>query len=635
MCGIAGFLIHKNKGRVEIPVLDSMLDRIAHRGPDDRGTWMHGPVGLGHVRLSLLDLSGRGHQPTVTTDGTGVIAYNGEVYNFRELRSRLEKAGARFNSNTDTEVVLYALHLWGPEQAVMQFNGMFAFAYYDLREQILWLGRDRLGIKPLFIAHSGASLVFASEIKALLAHPEVACRPDMHALITQILYEKLDGSWTPFDGIESLLPGSLLKITDTESTITYFDLLRDIDPQRILDGQSLNFPSALRRFEQHFDASVGRHLICDAPLATLCSGGLDSSLVTAVAKDHKPDIVAYVADVAGMQGEELKRASSVCGHLGIELRPVTVDLESYYRLWPQAICANDQPNYFAQNVAALAVAEAMHSDGFKAVLAGDGADELFGGYSWYVDVYRMWRRRRLHAAWIQDNALFRLLGRLNPLLAPLNIAALSERPFAHLNHPGESGIVGPKICAIDGAKRHLREAALFRRLESLPLHEERAFLARSFEDIYVHLAEMLRANDRMAMRHSIEVRVPFIENELIDYGLHLPCRLKYHRGVTKRLVNALALKRLPEEIVRLPKIGFHAPGHLWQGMSGFLRGGRLAELLKWRDADQDDILQMIRKHPRLLHRMLSTEIWVRITLDGESPLLLGESMLRYRQQQGP
>lgn len=632
MCGIAGLLNHQ--GRAEIAVVNSMLDRIAHRGPDDRGTWVHGPVGLGHVRLSLLDLSERGHQPTVTSDGQGVIVYNGEVYNFGELRSRLEKTGIGFKSNTDTEVVLNALHLWGPEQAVMQFNGMFAFAYYDLRNRTLWLGRDRLGIKPLFIARTSTSLVFGSEIKALLSHPEVACRPDMHALITQIIYERLDGTWTPFEKIESISPGTLLKISATEETITYFDVLRDINPQRILDGQGMDFPIALQRFEQHFNSSVRQHLICDAPLATLCSGGLDSSLVTAVAKDHKPDIVAYVADVAGMQGEEVRRASSVCDHLGVELRRVPVDLATYYRLWPQAICANDQPNYFAQNIAAMAVAEAMRGDGFKAVLAGDGADELFGGYSWYVDVYKMWRRRRLHAAWIRDNALFRLLGRFNPLLAPLNLEALSERPFAHLNQPGESGIAGPKICVIDGAKRHLREAALFRRLESLPLHEERAFLARSYEDIYVHLAEMLRTNDRMAMWHSIEVRVPFIENELIDHGLHLPCRIKYHRGVTKRLINALALKRLPKEIVRLPKIGYHAPSGLWQGMSGFLRGGKLAELLKWRAADQQDIVQMIQKHPRLLYRMLSTEIWARIYLDGASPLQLSESMLGIRRQKG-
>ncbi|MGE0372130.1 MAG: asparagine synthase (glutamine-hydrolyzing) [Gammaproteobacteria bacterium] len=633
MCGIAGYLTRK--GAAEHSVLDLMLDRIAHRGPDDRGVWTEGHIGLGHVRLSLLDLTDRGHQPAMTPDGTGVLVYNGEVYNFSELRRLLEQAGIRFNSRSDTEVVLHALHTWGPERAVTLFNGMFAFAYFDRRDGTLWLGRDRLGIKPLYLARTASSLVFGSEIKALLAHPEMACRPDMHALVTQLVYERLDGTWTLFEGIESVQAGTLVRILgETSRTITYFDILRDIDPQRILAGAGMSFMSAARRFEELFHSSVERHLICDAPIAVLCSGGLDSSLITAAAKEHRPGVVAYVADIAGMGGEEAARAGRVCDHLGVELRQVPVEIADFYRLWPQAICANDQPNYFAQNVAALAVAEAMRRDGFKAVLAGDGADELFGGYAWQVDAYRMWRRRRLHAAWIRDNALFRLLGRLNPLLAPLNLAALAERPFAHVHHPGESGLAGPKICAVDGAKRHLREAALFRRLESLPLHEERAFLARSCEDVYVHLAEMLRTNDRMTMWRSIEARVPFLDNELIDFGLHLPCRLKYHRGVTKRLVHAYALKRLPQDIVHRPKIGFNAPSSLWHGLADFLRGGRLAELLKWRSSDQQAILHMFRKHPRMLYRLLSMELWARIYLHGESPASLGESMLQLRLKAG-
>ena len=410
MCGIAGFLNHEQAA--DISLLDKMLDSIKHRGPDDRGTWTHGPVGLGHVRLSILDLSERGHQPSITDDRQGVIIYNGEVYNFRELRSQLEIAGFRFKSNSDTEVVLYALHHWGPEEAIRKFNGMFAFAYYDLRDKTLWLGRDRFGIKPLYFTRTGYSIVFGSEIKALLAHTDVQARPDMHAIITQIIYERLDGTWTAFENIQSLLPGTILKIKDKEQVITYFDVLRDIEPHRILDGQSTNFATALQQFEKYFDASIQQHLISDAPLATLCSGGLDSSLVSAVAKDHKHDIVAYVADIEGMHGEEVKRAKTVCEYLDITLRPVPVTLDIYYRLWPQAILANDQPNYFAQNTAAMAVAEVMKHDGFKAVLTGHGADELFGGYTWFADVYKMWRRRRLHAKWIRNNPLFRLLGKL-------------------------------------------------------------------------------------------------------------------------------------------------------------------------------------------------------------------------------
>jgi len=630
MCGIAGFLNHKQT--TDVSVLENMLDTIGHRGPDDRGTWMHGPIGLGHVRLSILDLSKQGHQPAITADQQGIIIYNGEVYNFREMRSQLEESGFSFSSNSDTEVVLYALHHWGPEKAIRKFNGMFAFAYYDLRDKTLWLGRDRLGIKPLFITRTTNSLVFGSEIKALLAHPDVQARPDMHAVITQIIYERLDGTWTCFENIESLLPGTLLRINGTEQQVIYFDVLRDIDPQRISDGQKTDFSTAFQQFETHFDASVQQHLISDAPLATLCSGGLDSSLVTAVARDYKHDIIAYVADIKGMHGEEVSRAKIVCEHLDITLRAVPVNLDTYYRLWPQAILANDQPNYFAQNTAAMAVSEAMHLDGFKAVLTGHGADELFGGYTWFEDIYIMWRKRRLHAKWIRNNAFFRLLGKLNPLLSPLDIDSLAMRPFTHLHQHDASGITGPSICAIDGAKRHLRSAALFHRLEILPKHEERAFLARSYEDIYTHLAEALNTNDRMSMWFSIEARFPFLNNELIDFGLHMPFHTKYMRGERKRLITALANKRLPKEIVQLPKIGFWAPNYLWQGMVDFLRNGKVSQLLKWRTQDQDIILKMIQRHPRFLYRLLSTEIWARMYFDGESPEQLSETLLYKRQQ---
>lgn len=629
MCGIVGYV--RRNGAVEISVLESMLDRIAHRGPDDRGTWAQGPVGLGHARLSILDLSNLGHQPMVTADGQGIIAYNGEVYNFQALRHRLEGSGIRFRSHTDTEVVLYALHHWGPEQCVAQFNGMFAFAYYDRRDQTLWLGRDRLGIKPLYVARTGTGLVFSSEIKAILRHPEVVSRPDIHALVTQIVYERLDGTWTPFEKIESLLPGTLLKINGNDQTINYFDVLRDLQPQRILDGANEDFSMQLRCFEERLDASVRMHLLSDAPLATLCSGGLDSGLITAQAKDHKPDIVAYVADIEGVQKSEVARAQSVCRHLDVELRPVTVNLENYYRLWPQAVYANDQPNNFAQNIAEMAVAETIQKDGFKVVLAGHGADELFGGYQWYVIAHKMWRRRRLHTKWIHDNRFFRFLGRFHPRLAPIDLNALAESPFTPIALLGDQGLTGRQTCAMDGAKRHLRNAALFRKLQTLPLHEERAFLARSFADIYVHLGETLRSSDRMAMWHSVEARVPYLENELIDFGLHLPCRAKYHSGNTKRLITALAMKRLPHNVVRLPKIGFMVSGYMWQGMADFLKNGMVAELLKWARADQPEILRLIQTQPYFVFRLLCTEIWARIYFGGESQEQLSDALLRQRR----
>ncbi len=314
MCGIAGFAGEQNADAAR--VLDGMLALLAHRGPDDRGIWAADAVALGHVRLSIIDLSSRGHQPFVTPDGLGALTYNGEVYNFRELRSELEREGAVFRSDSDSEVVLHALHRWGPERAVPKLNGMFAFAYYDRRDRSLWLARDRAGIKPLYVARSAGTLAFASEQKALFAHPRIPCEADPHAIITHLIYERLEGSLTLYKGVEAILPGTLHRIKDGRETRTaYFDVLRDVDVARITGNDAREFGEHAAEFGNRLAASVHMHLVSDAPLATMCSGGLDSSLVTAFAREAKPDLVSYVADIEGSRREEVRRAQTVCDAL--------------------------------------------------------------------------------------------------------------------------------------------------------------------------------------------------------------------------------------------------------------------------------------------------------------------------------
>jgi len=607
-----------------------MLDRLRHRGPDDRGLWVQDGVAFGHTRLSLLDLTELGHQPMCTPDGAGVLTYNGEVYNFPQLRRELEEEGVRFRSRTDSEVVLHALHRWGPRAAVPRLNGMFALAYHDRRDGSTWLARDRLGIKPLHFARTPGAIVFASEIKALFAHPDVPCRPDLLNLVTHVVRERLDGGQTPFEGVGSLMPGSLLRCTPDEEAVIYFDPLRDVDPRRILAGESESFDAQLARFEAAFRESVRMHLVSDAPLAVMCSGGLDSGLVTALARELKPDIVAYVADVEGVKEPEGPRAALLCGALGVELRPVRVDIEAFYRLWPAAVYANDRPNYFPQNVAAMAVAEAVRADGFKALLIGDGADEIFGGYSWYATEYRLWRRRRLRATWTRNNRWFRALGRLVPAFRPIDLERLTRRPFARDRSGDQDAFADRLTCALSDRREVLQEA-LFRRLDVLPHHEDRGFLARSFQDLYIHLAECLESNDRVAMAKSIEGRVPFLENALIDLGLHLPRSAKYDRGLTKRLIRALAARHLPADVLALPKIGFDMGNEFWRGMEGFLVDGVIAEILRWPRSQRDALTQRIRRNPRFLFRMLCAEIWGRLFFTGESCEQLSEELLRHRR----
>jgi asparagine synthase (glutamine-hydrolysing) len=270
-----------------------MLAAIRHRGPDNTGCWHNERVALGHNRLSTRDLTTAGSQPMITADGNGVIVYDGEVYNSGELRKALENVGVEFKSTGDTEVVLQALHHWGPAEAIPRFNGMFALAYLDLREPALWLARDRIGIKQLVTADIGTDLIFASEAKALIAHPRMKRQVNKPALMQILIEERYAGQASLLDGINPVEPGSYWKVTDKHiKRRQYYHVLEAIDVARIVDAQREDAAIFVSRFEQQLRESVSRHLVGDVTIATTCSGGVDSGLVSAFAREVNPDIIA-------------------------------------------------------------------------------------------------------------------------------------------------------------------------------------------------------------------------------------------------------------------------------------------------------------------------------------------------------
>src|SRR5262245_7204983 len=272
-----------------------MLAPMLHRGPDGRGCWAEDEVALGHLRLSILDLSQRASQPIAAAGGEGVLVYNGEVYNFRALRSELEREGAVFASSGDTEVVLQALLRWGPERAIPRFNGMFAFAFFDRRSRELWLARDRFGIKPLYRAECGGELLFASEPQALLAHPGMTRRPDRLAIASHILRGRQDARLTFFEGVEAIEPGTWWRIGRSGAQRQrYYHVLDALDVDRLLAAKA---DGTVPRLEALLDESVRLHLASDVPLATICSGGVDSSLIAACASRHQRDLRCYVAEI--------------------------------------------------------------------------------------------------------------------------------------------------------------------------------------------------------------------------------------------------------------------------------------------------------------------------------------------------
>jgi asparagine synthase (glutamine-hydrolysing) len=614
LCGIAGIL-RLDGGEVDPKPLGEMLAEIRHRGPDDTGTWHQGACALGHVRLSVLDLSAHAHQPMHSADGAGTLVYNGEVYNFVELRRELEAQGARFSSSGDAQVVLEALHRWGPERAVPRFDGMFALAYRDARDGSVWLARDRLGIKPLAWARRGDSVLFCSEVKGLLRHPAVPCRPSRTQLELMLLLAHWDRRRSFFEEVEHVSPGSLLRMRGREITAQhYFELPRDLDLARLGDPRHPTPAEAVRAFEDALARSVHIHQRSDAPLAAMCSGGVDSSLITALARRDRPDLHGYVADVGGAESEHA-RAQQVGRHLGVPVRRVPLEREDFLALWPRAVWHRDGPSPHPSDVAMLAVAERCRRDGIKVLLTGEGADELFGGYRWYGETYREWRRAHRRSRW---------LGRIH---RPFRRAWHHLRRSPHAGVPGHPDqLLAQRLGAALEPERLLLRRALHSAVGRAVAPEERAFLVYGLDELHYTLASLLVRHDRIGMAASIESRVPFLGNEVIDLGLHLPARVKWRRGQGKWVVKKAAQRLLPRDVVYAPKRAFPVDPGLHRGSTALLRGGHVAELLGWTRAETEALLPLLEQDARTAYQFTSTELWARLYLGGESVESLGERL---------
>ena len=597
MCGIVGIWRHDG-GESDRSAIELMLPEIEHRGPDGIGIWQDGRVAFGHTRLAVIDLTEAAAQPMLTADRTGAIVYNGEIYNYRELRRDLERQGVSFRSSGDTEVLLNALHHWGPKNCLDRLNGMFAFAYLDKREGALWLARDKVGIKPLIVADTGAELIFASEAKALLAHPRMKRSVDRHEMAKWLLSRGSGPRQILFAGMEEVEPGSVLKITPGGvERSRYFDLVGSIDVERLTANSSVSLDAWPNEFRGRLQQSVALHLESDAPLAMMCSGGVDSSLIAAYAKDRLPGLQAYVADVAWPNAEG-DQAARVCQHLGIPLRRIVVDQSRFLRLWPHAVWYCDASLVRPSAVAVLAVARACHADGIKVLLNGEGSDELFGGYGRHQSVYGMWRRRPSQEAFLR---------------APFQLPWLSEQ------------ISSRWMVALD-ADAVLRPRWLMEHLATIEPPSDRAFLARGLYDLRYHLPWILHRLDRLGMAASIETRVPFLENGLFDFAFHLPPRAKLHQRQGKWLVKQAAAQRLPDDIVFVRKKGFPVPLAFSSGTEQLIAGGMLADFMQWPAETTREIVAALSDEPALRFHLVGLEQWFRMFFDGQSPELLAETL---------
>ncbi|WP_192254463.1 asparagine synthase (glutamine-hydrolyzing) [Mesorhizobium caraganae] len=614
MCGIAGVWRKRNPiDANDLSDVVRMMQALVHRGPDDHDSWSNNRLALGHRRLTIIDPSPAAREPMLTASGQGVLVYNGEVYNYRSLRETLQAQGLVFRTISDAEVVLEALHHWGPEKAVQLFDGMFSFAYFDARNSALWLARDRLGIKPMSVADMPDRFLFASEDKAILTCDGFPRYIDSREMTLRLAWQSRDSGYSLFDRIERLPPAGLWKITDGGIEKRRFWHVLDVLETARITGDVSSDAEHMATLEALLKDSVERHCIADTGVATACSSGVDSGLITALAKRFRPEVHGYVVDpqLGRSEAEDAERTGR---HVGVPLRRVAVDRDRFFDLWPRVIWHLESDGWHASHVGLLALAEQCRADGVKVLLTGEGADELFGGYPLQALSLKMWRpwswpRRLLHSK--------RSLNRRfeHQRRAPYKVSAGSH---SQMERNMVLRALSPEL--------NFLQTEIFDRLQPVAPPADRAFLGHCLYDLYSHLQDILHRHDRLSMAASVELRVPFLENRLIDFAIHLPRRHKYRDKTGKWLLRKVAQKHIPRQNVQARKIGFEISSEFSAGTETLLRGGFLRDAMKWPTASVEDMIQFARREEPSRLRLVGMELFLRLHAGGETTGTLTEAL---------
>lgn len=504
MCGVAG-VIRIDGGNIEPSLLTAMTDAIAHRGPDGEGQWIEGNVGIGHRRLSIIDLSETGHQPMVDASNRFVLSYNGEVYNFKELRRELEKLGHRFRGKSDSEVVLISFVEWGTS-AFIKFNGMFALSIWDRKERVLTLARDRYGIKPLYHSEQSGVFSFGSEQKAIVANPAFSRTVNSAALLEYFTFQNIFTDQTLLEDMKILKAGHYMQVRESETRFQktekqYWDY-RFSSPGGVVDSRE--YLEELRRL---FGRAVDRQLVSDVEVGAYLSGGIDSGSIAAVASRSVPNLKTFTIgfDLSSAEGAELDfdervKAEAMSAAYQTEHYEMVLKAGDMERAIPELAwhveeprVGQSYPNFYAAKLAGSFV---------KVVLSGTGGDELFGGYPWryyeasnqenfgdYIDHYYLYWQR------LASNSELRRL--LEPIW-------------------GEVGSITTKNIFRDVFSSHENE---LRNREDFVNHSL-YFESKTF------LHGLLVVEDKLSMARGLETRVPFLDNDLVDFAMSCPVGLK-------------------------------------------------------------------------------------------------------------
>jgi asparagine synthase (glutamine-hydrolysing) len=609
MCGIAG-VVEIGGGAADAALLERMGALLAHRGPDGSGMLVEGSVGLGHRRLAIIDLSDEGSQPMTSEDGALTIVYNGEVFNYLELREELRAAGQTFRTGTDTEVVLAAYAAWGRD-CLAHLNGMFAFAIFDRRRGEVLLARDRLGVKPLYYALAGPRLLFASECKALLADPSVGTAPAEPALATFLAWGVLDHSvLTMFDGILQLPPGHWMVVgkDGVEGPVRWWDFA--VNPE-VVSPPDLDAEAPGRLLELMTDA-VRLRLRSDVPVGTCLSGGIDSSTIVALiahllATEHPASVgdrqrtfSAVYADPRFSERAFMEMATESAGVAGayVEPTPDGVRDDLLDLVWAQ-----DEP-FGSLSIYAQYCVMRLAADSVTVVLDGQGADEQLAGYIAYQGTYLSTLARRGRFGRLAEEAL----GTVR-------------------HHRGFFANAARQLLVRRGRRGLLR-------IDAPPVHRYAGDLDHVLrqETGVTNLPGLLHYEDRNSMHFSVEARVPFLDYRVVEYLASLPLDQKLRRGVTKRVLRR-AIKGLVPELIRcrMDKMGFVTPEEVWMGreLAPFVEEVFASDSFRSRpywDADAvaaDFARFRAGKAPYSweVFRIFVTELWLRLFFDERAATL--------------
>ncbi len=644
MCGICGVFNLQSGEPVSRDLIAQMTDLISHRGPDESGMYLNGPVGLGSTRLSIIDLS-NGHQPMSNETGDVWIVFNGEIWNYKALRKEFLEKGHRFRTNSDTETIIHAYEEYGVD-CIAHLHGMFGLAIWDVTRRRLLLARDRVGKKPLYYTRVDGNLVFASEIKSLLCHPQVKRRADVQALADFLSVRYVPGPATLFANISKVLPGHLILFEDGEiKEHCYWDFTF---------GKTEDHPveDYIQGIRQHINRAVEERLMADVPLGAMLSGGVDSSIITGIMSQLMNEPVKTFAvgfDVPGYS--ELPYARLVAQHFGTEHHDLIVKCSDLSAYWPLLTWHRDEPVSEPSDIGVYLVSK-LAKQYVKVVLSGEGGDELFAGYPKYI-VDWLARYYQILPAPMRDQLISPLLERLpyNMRKLKMTARALSQpAPERWMNWFGvfNGQLKTNLLSASTKASVDNDSSQAFRRwLEKNPQRDDLSSML--YLDTKIWLPDnLLMKGDKMTMAASLESRIPLLDYKLIEFAASIPSHIKVKPFKTKYLLKRAYADFLPESILTRKKMGFNVPISNWfrgeqrnlitrlllserARSRGFLSNEFVASLLS-------DHLEGRTQYGNQLFILASLELWFRVFIDNnrlEYPQMSVEQLLEEEESKVP